>query len=97
MSAGSGGKNSGDLGARDGVRGFELGQLKLPWDLHFGREPLLREIHIKSNVLPKAKKSWQVFLKLLNSALLQFINQSMNQRALRGGTSGPALTPVPGC
>lgn len=49
-----------------------------PWDLHFGRWPLLKEIHIKPSMLPKAKKPWH---KLLNSALLQFINQSMNQGA----------------
>lgn len=73
-SAGWGDKNSGRVGTRDGG----------PWDLRFGRGPLLREIHIKSNVLPTAKKSGQIylfFLKLLNSALLQFINQSVNQTA----------------
>lgn len=46
------------------------------------REPLLKEIHIKTNVLPRAKKLWQIFFfffKLLNSALLQFINQSVNR------------------
>lgn len=81
-----------------------------PLQYAFWERALLREINVKSNVLPKANKLymgivWAGFLllfiffflmylfslKLLNSALLQFINQSMIQ------TAGPDLTSVAGC
>lgn len=59
------------------------------------RDLLKRESHAIS-VLPMANKSQWIFKKLLDSALLQFIKQTIEQTIWSVGTSGPGLNPVVG-
>lgn len=59
------------------------------------RDLLKGESHAIS-VLPMANKSQWIFKKLLDSALLQFIKQTIEQTIWSVGTSGPGLNPVVG-